>query len=166
MKKILVFSLCALLFTYCKEKEEETVNLAEYNDEMVQIQQKVDEELKNLIGVINSFDQNEMHEALETAEKMANRGLEKFYENKTEINELKFFNEEMENLLITYVTIIENQLTEIVEIYSLPDEEYTDEHKVKVTELFDSALTQYSIAIADFTDLQKNFARAHNLQLK
>ncbi len=165
MKKYWLIFFCFALIIGCKNQQEEKIEIKEYNDKMIAIQSSVDRSVVSLIGAINSFEKDLMEEALKRAILTTETAIENFNGQKIENEKLNTFNTEMESLLKAYRSIINNEFYEIVEIYSLPDEEYAKEHENLISDLFDEALKQYSIALAGFKDFQEAFAERHGLVL-
>ncbi len=165
MRALLLFSVCFICFYSCKSVIEETISAQEYNDKMIAIQKDVDDALVKLIVAIESFDKEAMPIQLDNALTITEEAIETLSEQE-ESAQFENYEKEIKNLLKVYKSIISVELNEIVEIFLMPDEDYTEEHEQRVYELFDEALTRYSIALANFSDFQVKFADANELELR
>lgn len=167
MRIIIVFAGVLLLTTWSCNNEEakEQVSAKEYNDKMIAIQQKVDEAFVDVIEVIYEIDHDKMDKTLEQSLDITDSAIKEVEEKDSSFDSGNY-KSQMKKLLEAYISVLEQEFAQIIEIYKLPDEEYSQEHKEEVSKLFDSALTTYSIAIADFRDFQERFAKAHKLELQ
>jgi hypothetical protein len=164
MKKVAIFLFCCICLYSCNNKEKERISASEYNDEMIKIQKEVDKTVVSLISAIDSYDQSDMNEAVNLAKNTIQVSINKVQQADESIDNGKY-KSEMLQLLNVYLDIVDNEFSQIIELYALPDEEYSEEDVIKVSELFDSALAKYSIALANFADFQKDFAAYHKLTL-
>lgn len=165
--KYFVFFLTLSFIIACNndKKKEETLDAQEYNDLMISLQKKVDRSLVNLISAIDSHDSERMEKAHKKAKEISDSAISELEEIDGSFDN-GVYKAEMTNLLEVYHSVIRNELYSIINIYNLPDEEYTETHKAEVSDYFDEALKQYSIALANFADFQKRFADYHGLRLE
>ncbi len=162
---LIILFVFAVIFVACKGGEEEKkINAQQYNDEMVEIQKNVDRAVVKLIGAIDSYEQETMLNAMDFALSECNDAIVKLEGTENHPDD-GTYKKQMLQLLAVYKEIIENEFFRIIEIYSLPDEEYNEEHVEEVSDLFDEALTKYAIGLSDFSDFQERFARAQGLVL-
>jgi hypothetical protein len=167
MRRFFLVSLvCAVFFIACKSGDEEKkIDAQQYNDKMIELQIGVDHAVVKLIAAIDTYEQEAMNEALNSAISVCNNAIDSV-EKSDDLPDDGTYKKQMLQLLNVYKDIIENEFTTIIVIYSLPDEEYTEEQVQEVTDLFDEALRKYSLALADFSDFQEKFAKSQGLVLE
>lgn len=155
-----------LVFISCNNQEEEKqISAKEYNDNMITIQKEADKAIVDVIEAIYEIDHDKMDKNLSDGLELMKTSIKKVEEIDGSFDSGNY-KSHMIKLLNAYHSVLEEEFAGIIEIYALPDEEYTEEHKNQVSILFDKALTKYSIAIADFRDFQERFAKAHHLEFK
>ena len=165
MRRILYILFLISIIWACKSNDKETIDAKKYNDEMIVLQKKAEVGIVNLISAIDSQNADRMNESLASAKELISYCISEVEKSDSENNFNPYKNQIM-MLLDSYSSIVEEEFRTIIDIYSLPDEEYTEAHKDSVTSLFNESLRKYSLAIAQFADFQENFAKENNLVLQ
>ena len=163
MKKLLFFlPVIAILFASCNV--ENTEKAVEYNDNMIAIQIKVDDAIVEFIDAIDTYE-------IETMEEAKANSIKKIEEAVKAIDETRDFDKKddyknaMKDLMKMYKGIVDEELSEVIEILSSP-EELTDEEIDRYYDMFDDALAKYDDAMAKFNSFQKEFAEKWNFEVK
>lgn len=154
-KNLLLLSLLALVLFSCGPKET-TDTAITYNDEMIAIQTKVDNSLVDLLDAIDTFDEATMLDAKKESLKVI-EDAEKQINAKADFDKKDDYKKEMLKLIGMYKTIINEDLSDLIDmtlIYDQLTEEETDNYYT----LYDTALEKYEKAFDEFNAFQKKFS--------
>ena len=72
------------------------------------------------------------------------------------------FRDNAMRLFKVYIDVLEGEMTEMVTIYKMPTEDYTDVEQEKWGDLYDDAYDKMSDGLEDFNDYQSSFAVKYN----
>ena len=151
-------------FTSCAPSPKKA---AAYNDTIVQYQTltyktinnffaSLDKAIKNP-NVLDTIQQQSIENISLSIKKINNLGA--FYKDSMLLNAA-------DTLFATYKYIVENDFTQIIKLYKIPVEKYTNEEQKKLELLIKHSQDSLNIANAKFIEYQEVFAKNYNLELK
>ena len=162
-KNLLLLSLFALVLFGCgstKTTEPEVVETTDtaikYNDQMIDIQENVDNSLVDLLDAIDTFDEATILEAKATTLQVI-ADAEKSIKAKDDFDKKDDYKKEMLKLIEMYKTIVNEDLSDLIDM-TLVYDELTEEESETYYTLYDTALEKYQVAFDEFNAFQKKFA--------
>ncbi len=132
-----------------------------YNDGIINKQVAIIEKIDAIDVSFDDFIPEEMDAALQNALTETKDGI-KYLENLEAFDGSTDFKDNAMKLFQAYLAVLENEFTKMIEIYKLPDEEYTEEDQERWGELYDASVDKMSKALDDFIKVQKKFAQKYN----
>lgn len=163
MKKVFgLFSLAVvMMLVSCGPTPEQA---AEYNDKIIDQQISIVDKIDALVESYQYYIPEDMDKAWNEALNQANKGIEAInalekFDGSTDFKEaaLELFN--------SYKAVLENQHKEMVRIYKIPDEQFTEEHYNQWDKLAEEADKKMEEAFDKFGDAQDKFAKKYQLVL-
>ena len=156
-KTLLLVVVAAVAITSCDMMGPSTDQAVEYNDNIIKKQIKIIESIDELDGTFTDFVPDEMDAALEAAIEETEDGIE-LLKGLEDFDGSPEFKDNALILFNVYLDALENEFTEMVEIYKLPSDEYTEELQDKWGDLYDDGYDNMSDGLEDFNDYQSTFA--------
>ena len=162
MKNVLIFLLSSvIILSACGPTPEEVRN---YNDKIIKQQTKIKKSIDNLEIQFKSYDPEKIQPVFNIAKTVTTEGL-------VIIKKIGSFDKstKFKDATIQYCEIIQKTLdeeyTEMLKIYSIPDSLYNEEVEIKWNNLRKSVDEKLSEGFSKFSAAQENFATKHNLKL-
>ncbi len=137
---------------------------SKYNNMLISQQRAVIDKMDNLIASFTTYNSQEMHDAYNALIKQINHSLDtlqkvKAFDGSTEFRDTTI------KLIRFYKQVSENELRQVMDLLSKPQNEYTSEDAVKVSRLMMEAQDKVSAANERFKKYQESFAKKYNLSL-
>jgi hypothetical protein len=163
MKKTLLLSLIVMtILVACGPTPKQA---AEYNDKIMDIQFNIVQSIDKLNETYQFYIPTEMDAAWNKSLEVITKGIETVtamekFDGKTEYKDaaLEFFK--------AYKGIIETEHKEMVNIYKIPDENFTEQHLAQWDKLFEQADSKMEVATEKFGKIQDEFAKKYKLDLQ
>lgn len=158
--KILVLSLLSIVLFSCGPVET-TETAIKYSDEMMDIQANVDNSVVGLIDAIDSSDEEAMNmKKVEALKEIENA--EKLVNGKENFDKKDDYKKEMLKLLGMYKSIVNEEMSELIDMTLIYDELNEDE-VLYYENLSVKYLEKYDKAFAELEAFQKKFNDKWNL---
>ncbi len=154
-KNFLLIAILSLVLFACGPVET-TDTAIDYDADMMDVQNDVDEVMVDLLDEIAYGDADAIIDAEEKAANVINDAQESI-EEMDDFDGKDDYKKAMLDLVEMYEDILENEFAEIID-YMIYYDELTDEEWEYTTELEDNALTKYDEAFADFDEFREAFA--------
>lgn len=161
IKSLLLVIVSAMAISSCSMMGPSTDEAVTYNDNIIRKQISIIEKIDALDASFDDFVPEEMDAALEAAIKETEDAIE-FLKGLEEFDGSFEFRDNSMRLFKSYLDVLEGEFTEMVAIYKLPSEEYTEVEQDKWGELYDATYDKMSAALEDFNDYQATFAVKYN----
>jgi len=163
MKRILgLLSLSlVLILSSCGPTAEEA---AEYNDKIIAEQSAIVVKIDKLDESFQYYIPADMDAAYNEAINQISKSVEAVtaldkFDGKTD------FKDEALVLFSSYKTILESEYKEMVRIYKIPDEQFTEDNYAQWDKLDEASKRKLDEALTKFSAVQEEFAKKYNLTL-
>ncbi len=153
----------ALFISSCAPSSEQA---ASYNDTIISEQILIIEKIDSLT---ESFNDYEIPDLMEKSLNAAKQQIDKSIAN---VNKLPKFDNTEDYKITTlelfnvYKAVVENEFSEMVKLYKIPDAEFKDEYHLQFEEFQNEAHNKMDKAEAKFSAYQSEFAKKYNLILQ
>lgn len=162
LKSTILIAVLTIVFTSCGPKPEEA---AKYNDEIVKEQIEIVKKISALQSSYTDFKCFKMRQALNEAIDQTKASIEKI-KNLQQFDGSTNYKDGAVNLFETYLNVLKNQHTTMVEIYCLPNEDFNELKKEEWNNNSKEANKKITDALEVYTKMQQEFAKNYGLSLK
>jgi len=159
---ILIFALLGVIIVSCNSKTEEAI---EYHDSIIIEHIAIQHKFDSLDASFVNYNPDEMQTSWQEAKEQTELSIKTVKElggfngkDKFQKSALEFFE--------LYNTVLNNYYSKMIDIYSIPDEEYTEADEAQFAELNDSMRNIYFPAFEAFKADQLKFADEYGFEVK
>jgi hypothetical protein len=139
---------------------------ASYNEAIVEEQNSVLNSINAVFeSTVNYKDIPAMDNALNKARQQANMSLD-VIKKMNKFDGSTQYRDDAVRLFEVYQSVTMNELSQIVDLYKLPDEKYTEKEKLQIDSLVTESTRKMDEALAYFKTSQENFAKKYKLKIE
>ena len=170
MKKLLLLFLTISFISLNQSCKQESPVV--YNDLIISHQRKIVEKIDNLKKSINNFNVLPADVALEEIDIAYDQTIAQIDSGIVFLKEVESFKSDTSykkgayTLFKNYKSIVENEFKQIIEIYRIPENLYSQEDGVKLDKLNELSTQKFNEAYDNFLKVQAKFAEDNNLVLE
>ncbi len=137
---------------------------SEYNNMLIRHQRAVISRIDDLIASFTTYNAQDMQQAYNALIKQINFSLDtlqkvKPFDGSTE------FRDKTISLIEFYKDVTENQLKQVMQLLSKPEDKYTSQDALRVSEIMSEVHDKITQKNAEFKKYQEQFARKYHLSL-
>jgi len=160
-KSLLLVIVAAMAITSCGMMGPSTDQAVEYNDNVILRQIAIMDKIEALEESFDEYIPEEMDAALDDALNTTDEGI-KYLEGLEEFGGSFEFRDHSLTFFKVYKGVLDNEYSEMVEIYKLPTEEYTEAEQERWGDLREKAWDKIDEGLAEFNEYQETFATKYN----
>jgi len=156
----LVFML--ILTISCGPNRDEA---AEYNNNLLKHQKQIAEKVEALMIAFENYIPQEMDAAHTNLLKQINESVESVT-SATELKGSEEFKKATLDLFNTYLSVAESEYREMIRIYKIPENEFTQDARNQWDELYKVSDDKIEKSLQNLVQVQKEFAEKYNLTIE
>jgi hypothetical protein len=159
---LFLFGSLIIFLNSCGPSPKEAVD---YNDSVILEQIAIVDAIDALDASFEEYIPEEMDQALANAIKTTEHAIDAIKAKENFDGSDEFKNNALD-LFKLYKDVLENEFQSMVDIYKLPDDEYTDTESERWEVLYNQAYEKMINALESFNDYQKEFSKKYQFSLE
>ncbi len=165
MKKLITISSALILFLMFSQCGPTSEQAMEYNDKLITDQLAVINAINDVDNAFTTYDPAKIEPAIIVAKNKVEESM-KALEELGGFNETTEFKDATMSLYKLFKEQLENEYSEQLQIYKLPEEEYTTEKQDRYNELQKLIDDKYTLVSNKFVAIQVEFSKRWNFTLE